>query len=278
MLLLDVTDRKGAMRRLFAGSALLLALFALAPQAPAQGGYVTKKHPSRGIDFRKPKRWDKLPVQPTEEWVRFQLLEPVPEKERERRRLQPKIEIIDIVYVSDPAPLTGTPEPEEPKDEPVGPEPEPDDKTEGGGEAEADEEEAEEEKPPPPPINSWERYLTRKLKGWNAELVDELRPKGTRDEVWTREVYYMSRSSRGGGEERGRGRGRNQKSTRRAGYAYVWSMPRERTVIVFGQCAVDDLDELEPIFEEVGTELSLFDCWLFGRRNVLVRETFCIHG
>jgi len=247
------------MRRLFAGSALLLALFALAPAAPAQGGYVTKKHPSRGIDFRKPKRWDKLPVQPTEEWVRFQLLEPVPEKERERRRLQPKIEIIDIVYVSDPAPLTGTPEPEEPKDEPVGPEPEPDDKTEGGGEAEADEEEAEEEKPPPPPINSWERYLTRKLKGWNAELVDELRPKGTRDEVWTREVYYMSRSSRGGGEERGRGRGRNQKSTRRAGYAYVWSMPRERTVIVFGQCAVDDLDELEPIFEEVGTELRLYE-------------------
>ena len=46
---------------------------------------------------------------------------------------------------------------------------------------------------------------------------------------------------------------------RRAGYAYVWSMPRKRTVIVFGQCAVGDLDELEPIFEEVGTELRLYE-------------------
>jgi hypothetical protein len=35
-------------------------------------------------------------------------------------------------------------------------------------------------------------------------------------------------------------------------------MPRKRTVVVFGQCAVDDLKELEPIFEEVGTELRLY--------------------
>ena len=244
------------MRRLFAGSALLLALFVLAPVAPAQGGYVTKKHPSRGIDFRQPKRWDKLPVQPTEEWVRFQLLEPVPEKERDRRRLQPKIEIIDIPYVSDPAPVTGAPE--EPSDEPKEPAPEPED--EGGESEDSDkEEEAEEEKPPPPPINSWERYLERKMKGWKAELVDELRPRGTRDEVWTREVYHLSRGSRGGDDEGGRRRGRSQRSARRAGYAYVWNLPRRRTVVVFGQCAEDDLDELEPIFEEVGTELRLYE-------------------
>jgi len=246
------------MRRLFAGSALLLALFTLAPVAPAQGGYVTKKHPSRGIDFRKPKRWDKLPVQPTEEWVRFQLLEPVPEKERDRRRLQPKVEIIDIPYVSDPAPVTGVPE--EPSDEPKEPAPEPEDKgDEPETEGEEEGEEAEEEKPPPPPINSWERYLERKMKGWKADLVDELRPRGTRDEVWTREVYHLSRGSRGGDDEGGRRRGRSQRSSRRAGYAYVWNLPRKRTVVVFGQCAEDDLDELEPIFEEVGTELRLYE-------------------
>jgi len=264
------------MRRLLSGSALLLALITLAPAAPAQGGYVTKKHPSRGIDFRKPKRWDKLPVQPTEEWVRFQLLEPVPEKARDRRRLQPKIEIIDIIYVSDPAPITGSPESEEPEDDPVSPAPEPRDKDEDGDEVEGDGKEAGEEKPPPPPINSWERYLERKLKGWNAELVDELRPKGTRDEVWTREVYYMSRSTRGGSEERDRGRGRTQRSTQRAGYAYVWNMPRRRTVAVFGQCAVDDLDELESIFEEVGTELSLYDPDL--RENEKWRKRYAQKG
>ncbi len=263
------------MRRLLAGSALLLALVTLAPAAPAQGGYVTKKHPSRGIDFRKPKRWDKLPVQPTEEWVRFQLLEPVPEKERDRRRLQPKIEIIDIVYVSDPVPTTGAPESE---DEPVGPTPEPGGDGEGSEDPEGDsddEEEAEEEKPPPPPINSWERYLERKLKGWEAELVEELRPKGTRDEVWTRAVYHMSRGSRGG-DEGGRRRGRSNKSTRRAGYAYVWNMPRRRTVVAFGQCAEDDLDELEPIFEEVGTELRLYEPDL--REDVKWRKRYAQKG
>lgn len=246
------------MRSLLSCAALLFAVFAIAPSASGQGGYVTKKHPSRGIDFRKPKRWDKLPVQPTEEWVRFQLLEPVPEEERERRRLQPKIEIIDIPYVADSSPVTGAPtEPKQPEGEPVGPAPEADGEGEEPGEG-ADEEEAEEEKPPPPPLNSWERYLERKLKGWKAELVEELRPKGTRDEVWTREVYRLTRGARGGSDDGGRRRGRSQRSARRTGYAYVWNIPRRRTVVVFGQCAEDDLEELEPIFEEVGTELRLY--------------------
>jgi len=93
------------MIRAAAGLILLFSLGTAAVAAPVQGGYVTKKHPSRGIDFRKPKRWNKLPVQPTEEWIRFKLIEPVPEEKRDQRKIQPHIEIIDIPYVADAAPL-----------------------------------------------------------------------------------------------------------------------------------------------------------------------------
>jgi len=231
-------------------SLALMLLSILAPAATVattQGGYDSKEHPSRGIDFRKPRRWDKLPVQPTEEWVRFMLIEPVPEKERDRRDLQPKIVIVDIPYVSDPAPTTGeAKDPGQPKEGAVSTQDE-------------DDEAKDEQEEPPLPLNSWERYLERELKGWRSEHVEELRPKGTRGEIWTREVFKMTRGIRGGDREGGRRSGRGGRSMRRAGYAYVWSMPRKRTVIVFGQCAVGDLDELEPIFEEVGTELRLYE-------------------
>lgn len=229
------------MIRAAAGLLLLLSLGTAAVAAPAQGGYVTKKHPSRGIDFRKPKRWDKLPVQPTEEWIRFKLIEPIPEEKKDRRKIQPHIEIIDIVYVADAAPLTGGEAPGPAKPEGEGPAPE-------EGEERGDE--AEEEKPPPPPLNSWERYLERELKGWKSELVEELRSKGRGDGAWERSVYHMTRSSKA------RGRGG---SSKRAGYAYVWTRSRERIVVAFGQCAEGDLEELEPIFEEVGTELALYE-------------------
>ena len=228
------------MIRAAAGLLLLLSLGTAAVAAPVQGGYVTKKHPSRGIDFRKPKRWDKLPVQPTEEWIRFKLIEPIPEEKRDRRKIQPHIEIIDIPYVADAAPLTGEATSDPAK--PGGEDPAPEDGEEKGDEAD--------KKEPPPPLNTWERYLERELKGWKSELVEELRPKGRGDGAWERAVYHMRRSSKA------KGRGG---SSKRAGYAYVWTRSRERIVVAFGQCAEGDLDELEPIFEEVGTELDLYE-------------------
>ncbi|MDE0891394.1 MAG: DUF1570 domain-containing protein [Planctomycetota bacterium] len=232
------------MIRAAAGLLLLLLLGTAAVAAPVQGGYVTKKHPSRGIDFRKPKRWNKLPVQPTEEWIRFKLIEPVPEEKRDQRKIQPHIEIIDIPYVADAAPLTGGT-----GDAPAKPEEE----VPAAEDGEEKDEKAEEEEPPPPPLNSWDRYLERELKGWNSELVETLRPKGRGDGVWERAVYHMTRSSKA------KGRGARGGNSQRAGYAYVWTRSRERIVVAFGQCAAGDLDELEPIFEEVGTELDLYE-------------------
>jgi hypothetical protein len=232
------------MIRAAAGLILLLSLGTAAVAAPVQGGYVTKKHPSRGIDFRKPKRWDKLPVQPTEEWIRFKLIEPVPEEKRDQRKIQPHIEIIDIPYVADAAPLTGVT-----GDAPAKPEGE----VPAAEDGEEKDEKVEEEEPPPPPLNSWDRYLERELKGWNSELVETLRPKGRGDGVWERAVYHMTRSSKA------KGRGARGGNSQRAGYAYVWTRSRERIVVAFGQCAAGDLDELEPIFKEVGTELDLYE-------------------
>jgi hypothetical protein len=232
------------MIRAAAGLILLLSLGTAAVAAPVQGGYVTKKHPSRGIDFRKPKRWDKLPVQPTEEWIRFKLIEPVPEEKRDQRKIQPHIEIIDIPYVADAGPLTGVT-----GDAPAKPEEE----VPAAEDGEEKDEKAEEEEPPPPPLNSWDRYLERELKGWNSELVETLRPKGRGDGVWERAVYHMTRSSKA------KGRGARGGNSQRAGYAYVWTRSRERIVVAFGQCAAGDLDELEPIFKEVGTELDLYE-------------------
>jgi hypothetical protein len=232
------------MIRAAAGLILLFSLGTAAVAAPVQGGYVTKKHPSRGIDFRKPKRWNKLPVQPTEEWIRFKLIEPVPEEKRDQRKIQPHIEIIDIPYVADAAPLTGVT-----GDAPAKPEGE----VPAAEDGEEKDEKVEEEEPPPPPLNSWDRYLERELKGWNSELVETLRPKGRGDGVWERAVYHMTRSSKA------KGRGARGGNSQRAGYAYVWTRSRERIVVAFGQCAAGDLDELEPIFEEVGTELDLYE-------------------
>jgi hypothetical protein len=232
------------MIRAAAGLILLLSLGTAAVAAPVQGGYVTKKHPSRGIDFRKPKRWNKLPVQPTEEWIRFKLIEPVPEEKRDQRKIQPHIEIIDIPYVADAGPLTGVT-----GDAPAKPEEE----VPAAEDGEEKDEKAEEEEPPPPPLNSWDRYLERELKGWNSELVETLRPKGRGDGVWERAVYHMTRSSKA------KGRGARGGNSQRAGYAYVWTRSRERIVVAFGQCAAGDLDELEPIFKEVGTELDLYE-------------------
>jgi hypothetical protein len=232
------------MIRAAAGLILLFSLGTAAVAAPVQGGYVTKKHPSRGIDFRKPKRWNKLPVQPTEEWIRFKLIEPVPEEKRDQRKIQPHIEIIDIPYVADAGPLTGVT-----GDAPAKPEEE----VPAAEDGEEKDEKAEEEEPPPPPLNSWDRYLERELKGWNSELVETLRPKGRGDGVWERAVYHMTRSSKA------QGRGARGGNSQRAGYAYVWTRSRERIVVAFGQCAAGDLDELEPIFKEVGTELDLYE-------------------
>jgi len=232
------------MIRAAAGLILLFSLGTAAVAAPVQGGYVTKKHPSRGIDFRKPKRWNKLPVQPTEEWIRFKLIEPVPEEKRDQRKIQPHIEIIDIPYVADAAPLTGVT-----GDAPAKPEGE----VPAAEDGEEKDEKVEEEEPPPPPLNSWDRYLERELKGWNSELVETLRPKGRGDGVWERAVYHMTRSSKA------KGRGARGGNSQRAGYAYVWTRSRERIVVAFGQCAAGDLDEREPIFEEVGTELDLYE-------------------
>jgi hypothetical protein len=232
------------MIRAAAGLILLFSLGTAAVAAPVQGGYVTKKHPSRGIDFRKPKRWNKLPVQPTEEWIRFKLIEPVPEEKRDQRKIQPHIEIIDIPYVADAGPLTGVT-----GDAPAKPEEE----VPAAEDGEEKDEKAEEEEPPPPPLNSWDRYLERELKGWNSELVETLRPKGRGDGVWERAVYHMTRSSKA------KGRGARGGNSQRAGYAYVWTRSRERIVVAFGQCAAGDLDELEPIFKEVGTELDLYE-------------------
>jgi len=245
------------MIRAVAGLVLLFILAPVVSAAPLQGGYTTKKHPSRGIDFRKPRSWDKLPMQPTEEWIRFKLIEPVPEKARDRRSLQPHIQIIDIPYVSDPAPITGDGGQGDPEDEGSGGAEEGVFRAQDEG-GESKEREKEDEQPPPP-LNSWDRYLERKLKGWSADLVKELRPKGTRGDIWTREVFHMTSSSRGGGAGGARRQNRGRGNSKREGYAYVWTKPRTRTVVVFGQCAVDDLEELEPIFEEVGTELRLYE-------------------
>ena len=207
-----------------------LALASLAAPAPAQGGYTTQRHKEAGMDFPVPRRYEPMPLQPTERWILFKFLEDARETKEQGRRLRPEVSIVDLPYVPDPAPETGATA--------AAPE------TEGEAGAQ-DAEEAKEEKEAKPelPITSFERYLERRLQGWSVAPGSEQTDRERRG--WTPTTYRLE--------------GPQTEKHGRVGFAYVWRKPREREVLLIGFCHVDDYDHQADIWDHMGDEMSLYE-------------------
>jgi hypothetical protein len=218
------------------GIALLLAWAAEPAAAPAavllQGGYSTEKHVEYGITFPRARSYQRIPTKPNESLVILKYAERLRE-ERERRGYRPDMLVLRIDYVPDAVPLTpgsgprGEEEPEEPEA----------DGSSGAGDDEAggDEEPAE---PPPPPINSFQRYIEQRGRGWTVGAAVEGKERGD----WKATEYELVRPPKARGNL--------------VGWAYVWESDRERTIAVLGYCPEDRLAEQTKIWRHTASRMK----------------------
>ena len=177
-----------------------LALSLLSPQAAGQA-YKKHEFPTHGLKLDLGRTYEWLAIQPSEEWVVLQWIDP---RGKDRRGnltgSGARLQVVRIDWKSDPGPSTPGSAPEPPP-----------------GEGEEPEEKPEPPPPPPKPINSWERYLERQLGGWHATALE-----GEEETDGFTGRAYELRAKKGDGATRG--------------WAYVWDNNRVRTFVVLGFC------------------------------------------
>lgn len=196
----------------------------------AQGGYTTERHRQAGMDFPVPRRYTSVPVQPTEEWIRFRFQEAAEETKQRGRKSRPELYIADLPYVPDLAPTTGDVAEAAP---------------EGSGEDAEPKDEASEVKAVPKvllPVSTFERFLERRFRGWTATPIDG--SASTRRE-WEGQAFQL--------ESKGSGK------SQRFGWAWVWRQSRVREVAFVGFCHEDDLVEQSRIWRHMADEIKLYE-------------------
>lgn len=205
--------------RLIALAWLLSALFTLAPDSTAQGGYAKEKYPEHGLTFDLARDYAWLAIQPTEEWIVLQWVFQERGKrssEKTSTRSSPKLQIARIDYVADQGPTT------------------PDERN---PEADTDpEEEVAEKEEPVRHLNSWPRYLERRLSRWDAKEIG----KGKERDGFVPTEYEL-RIKKG--------------SSATVGWAYVWDQLQERTFIVMGWCKQGDFDKQVGIWRKTAEKM-----------------------
>lgn len=199
---------------------LVLSLL-LSGLVTAQGGYLKQDFPRYGLDaLPVPKRWDAVPVQPTEEFIALSWAEELPDKgdRRERRKLRPTLDLVSLAVVPDP---------------------------EGEEESSSGDDSGRARKLP---VVSVDRYLKRVggAAGWKQEGDTE-----QLDEKEGRERYVRR-------FVRGANIGRRGVSAGTAGWVFEWRTP-ERVQFLFGQCAPEDADEMIKIWRHMATKVKLVD-------------------
>jgi hypothetical protein len=209
------------LRRIVALGVTLLAAGLLAGPAAAQA-YKKHEFPTHGLKLDLARGYEWLAIQPSEEWVVLQWIEP----REEDRRGNPsgsgaRLQVARIDWKSDPGPST-------PGSAPPAPAPE------GDGEPE---EKPEPPPPPPKPINSWERYLERQLRGWHATPLEGL---DDEEDGYTGRAYEL-RAKEGDGATRG--------------WAYVWENHKVRTFVVLGFCDARFYEEQVDHWERTATKM-----------------------
>lgn len=201
---------------------LLLALssFALVTTARAQGGYTTEKHPDLGLTFQRARDYEQVPTQPDEDMIVLHYVEKLPPDAHESTKaVRPEMYVLWIDYVPDPpaiAPKTGgdTEPPPVPTDEP-------EDKAK---------KEAAPAKPPPPPINSFDRFVERRLSEFKLSKPVEGKPR----QGWVPHEYTLS-MRKGKGDDK------------LMGWACAYTKP-ERTIVFLGISSESEFDKQTKIW------------------------------
>ena len=192
--------------------------------AQAQGGYSKQDFPRLGLEkLPVPKRWDAIPVQPTERFVVLSWAEKLPgEKERRpRRRVRPTLDLVQLQIAGDSA-----------------------DRGETGG---GDRTSSTSRKPNGAPPASVEDYLGTLpvFAGWERKgKVRILEAKAGRRRA-EREFRYERTVGPPG---------------LRSGYAWTFEWRTEESVLfLFGRCAPDDAEEMVRIWRHMATKVRLVD-------------------
>jgi len=210
---------------------ILCTALVLAPDAQAQRGFDQEKLPAHGLTYLEPRGYDWLPVQPNEDWIILKYAKRQGEEERSPRNrvYQPNFQIVRVDWVPDLEVQAGG------RTTTGGDSDKPDDK--GDKDEESEEGEEEEPPPPPPPINSALRWFAQRSGGWQFASAKEYRErngyKGTE--------YKLSPPERSRGDI--------------VGWAFVWRDDRERTFLLFGRCASNDLEEEKRVWWEVASKM-----------------------
>ncbi len=188
-----------------------------------QGGYTTEKHVEHGLSFPRARSYQRIPTKPNEPWVILKYTEEL-RADREGRGYRPDMLVLRIDYVADAGPTT-----------PGSGKREDDDREGAEGEDVAEGEEAEAK--PPPPINSFERYLEQRGRGWTLGKATAGKTRGE----WKATEFELVRPPKARGNL--------------VGWAYVWEMERERTIGVLGYCPEGRLGEQAKIWRNTASKM-----------------------
>ncbi len=206
-------------RMLPAGSILaraLAAVLALVPLAAAQGGYTTEKVPELGLAFPRARTYEAIPLQPSEELIVLSYAEKVPEDPKKRRRVRPELSFAWIERAPQRAARTGGTDAPPSEGAPAANE-KPDPKA-------------------PPPIDSLERFVEQRLRGWK---LGEARPGKDREGCKVREF---------------------RPEPPKGDHPALWICSYEndqRTIALLGQCDEKDLAEEEKIWRYTAEHLDI---------------------
>jgi hypothetical protein len=198
-----------------------LALALCASPVVAQGGYDTTKFKELGLEFPVPRDYEQIPTQPDEEWVVLYFAERVPKDPDKRKPLRPELNVVWIDWVADATPTT-----------PGGgePAPVPSDVPQDGAK--------QDDAKKVPPINTFERYVEQRLRGWSLEGV---KSHGT-EKGWERFEAALVTDSKAGPNAAG---------------AALWLRGPKRTIGFFGVCTVPELEKQQKIWRTMVGKLEI---------------------
>ncbi|MBJ02204.1 MAG: hypothetical protein CMK00_04945 [Planctomycetes bacterium] len=182
--------------------------------APLRAG---EKYRELGLTVDVPRNYEEVPTQPNEEWVVIYYAEKLPRKAADRRRVRPSLSLVWIDWMDDPVqpPAEAEPVPGEEGEEAV-----------------------EEAAAPPPPINSIERYLEQRQRGFELG-----RSKGGRERFGFETTEFLLIPAVGN-------------RTPQEGWVHAWKRA-DRTLALIGFCHADDREECVKTWQRVASKLRI---------------------
>jgi hypothetical protein len=191
-----------------------LALAATLSAFPMAG----EKYRELGLTVDVPRTYERVPTQPNENWVVLYYAEQLQKRAAGRRRERPRFSVVWIDWINDPPPTQDPPAP--------------------GGEPVGDDESTQPPKPPRPPINTIERYLEQKVRGFERGRSE---PGKERFGFETSEFMLLPAEGN---------------RTNREGWVHVWKRA-DRTLALLGFCDGQDRDECVKIWRKVAHSMRI---------------------